>query len=463
MRHQAATLATWALLCPVVCFAGAGGASKAPQPASFQEQRSAFVDLLDGWSRLAKAEGETFAELASKVEGIRAHAAALKEEKGQAALKALAKDRGAFEQWKRDFLKKLYEAKQGGRLSQAPRAARRKFANLAETQVDAFRRLAHRPFIAGPELKSLEATIVNADAPGKLGRMFDNELERAGVTLSPVLAEAAPPVEAASLAEARTVLPMTTSELFSAAGAPRLADRAVRPASYSVPSRSFSAAAISVPSPETPETTGAAPLAGSGTSGNMRSWQRELLAATGAWKLLSAVGVNPERFLAALTGAESGYSVEATSSAGAAGAMQVMPGTARGILRGNEYRQLAAKYGLPVYRASGMSDEAIQRMLNRDWRTNILLGILYIKDQADSFGDYVSGLGVSAGRKAQLMMNMVASAYNAGPGRVFSALDRLSRKGISLASVNPTDSLVHIRETQNYVSKILRDYGPSWL
>ncbi|MEA3402282.1 MAG: lytic transglycosylase domain-containing protein [Armatimonadota bacterium] len=102
-----------------------------------------------------------------------------------------------------------------------------------------------------------------------------------------------------------------------------------------------------------------------------------------------------EDLLHAVIQAESGYNPRCTSSAGAVGLMQLMPGTARAL---------------------GVSDAY-------DPVQNVLGGARYLREQLDRFGD----------------LSLALAAYNAGPGAV-------QRHG----------GIPPYRETQGYVRRVLR-------
>ncbi|MBI5200823.1 MAG: transglycosylase SLT domain-containing protein [Elusimicrobia bacterium] len=463
LREAVLAAALFSLAIPLAAETGAGQRSHGvvPTKAQLTERRNALLESLEGWRGLSQAEGAGLAEIAGRLENVKAsllHLPVDADLRSPEALRALETGidthRTMFEDWKKEFLAALYAAKNHGQeLASAAPEARERFAAFTDRQADVFRELAHRPAISAGRLDSLRAQIAGAQEPSALDRIFDNEALRAGLP-------------AMALASARTDIPQqavyerpvhATPASFSPAPSHTLA---VQPLAHGLSNFRVDGAVVPSPAASHPVTAddGGA-LKGASAKGDKRSWQVELLKRTGAWSILSSVGVDPETFIRSLTGAESGYATDATSSAGAAGVMQVMPETARGIMKGSAYKRIAREYGLAVYDQAKMSSDAIQRMLNRDWRTNILLGMLYIKDQADTFVGYAERARVSIEDKAKLMMNMVAGAYNAGPGRVWQALNRLRSQGVSLASINPAQSLVKIRETQNYVKKILRDYG----
>lgn len=109
-------------------------------------------------------------------------------------------------------------------------------------------------------------------------------------------------------------------------------------------------------------------------------------------------GIDPKLF-DALVQAESSYRVDAVSSAGATGLAQLMPATARSL--------------------------GVQN-INDPWQ-NLEGGARYLKAMLDRFGDPALAL----------------AAYNAGPGRVSAAGNQIP----------------NIRETQNYVRKVLGNAG----
>jgi len=125
------------------------------------------------------------------------------------------------------------------------------------------------------------------------------------------------------------------------------------------------------------------------------------------------IGLDPA-YVYGLIRQESRFVMDARSSVGASGLMQIMPATARWTAR---------KIGLD-YSASQLND--------RD--TNILLGTNYLKMVLDDFG----------GSQA-----MAAAAYNAGPSR-----PRRWREGPALEPAIWAEN-IPFNETRDYVKKVL--------
>lgn len=423
--------------------------AKQPDRADLAQRRFALIDALDGWRALAEAQGALGA-LAGKLGDLKQ--ALLKIELGadlRAAGKALDDGGRSLDQLKAELLAALYAARSDGRsLQDAAPEERSRFESLAASQAEAFKQLARQPVAPGPELSALQARMLSADSARNIERLFENSAAR-GVKAEAV-AETIDPVPSHAPAAEAVVPASSGSSPWRVAAEPLAQSR------INWPAPAASHAVLRAPADDAPIQL---PAKGDHSTGAKQTWQRELLRRTGVTALLAAVGVDSERFVRALTGAESDYATNATSWAGAAGIMQVMPGTARGIMSGSRYRELAREYGLTVYSPKRMSDSQIQRMLNSDWRTCALLGILYIEDQARTFVGYAKNLAISVNDKAKLAMNMIAGAYNAGPGRIWQAFSRLRRQGLWLDDVNPGQSLVRFTETKNYVRKILSHYG----
>ena len=110
---------------------------------------------------------------------------------------------------------------------------------------------------------------------------------------------------------------------------------------------------------------------------------------------------------------ESRFIADARSNAGAAGLMQVMPGTAR---------MMAQRIGLRNYRAKGMTDV----------QTNVTLGTGYLKMVLDQLGHPV----------------LASAAYNAGPSRARRWRDARPLEGAVYAETIP------FPETRDYVKKV---------
>lgn len=145
--------------------------------------------------------------------------------------------------------------------------------------------------------------------------------------------------------------------------------------------------------------TDAAAAAGGAPVGS--GWKAKLPAAGRRWAdaietAATRHGIDP-RLLAALVKAESGFRQEARSHAGAIGLAQLMPGTARGL-------------GVDPYNPI----------------ENLEGGARFLKSMKDQFGSD----------------ELALAAYNAGPGRV-------QRAG----------GIPDIRETRNYVPKVMRFYN----
>jgi soluble lytic murein transglycosylase len=126
------------------------------------------------------------------------------------------------------------------------------------------------------------------------------------------------------------------------------------------------------------------------------------------------IGLDPA-YVYGLIRQESRFIMDARSSVGASGLMQVMPATAR---------ETARYIGLTGFTADQIND--------RD--TNIIIGTAYLKRALDDFGG---------------SMALAAAAYNAGPGR-----PRNWRNGPILEAAIWAEN-VPFSETRDYVKKVL--------
>jgi soluble lytic murein transglycosylase len=111
---------------------------------------------------------------------------------------------------------------------------------------------------------------------------------------------------------------------------------------------------------------------------------------------------------------ESRFISEARSAAGAAGLMQVMPGTARFV---------AAKIGMRGYRPKNVTEV----------KTNIAMGTGYMKMVLDQLGSPV----------------LASAAYNAGPSRARRWRDARPLEGAIYAETIP------YTETREYVKRVM--------
>lgn len=120
---------------------------------------------------------------------------------------------------------------------------------------------------------------------------------------------------------------------------------------------------------------------------------------------------------------ESAFGVDAISSAGAKGLMQIMPSTARGVAR-----EIKLPYST--------------RRLNRDARYNLTLGSVYMRDLLDDFdGSYV----------------MALAAYNAGPTRVRKWQREFGDPRSGAADPIDWVESIPLDETRDYVQRVIEN------
>lgn len=133
----------------------------------------------------------------------------------------------------------------------------------------------------------------------------------------------------------------------------------------------------------------------------------------------------PEKALVhAITFRESMFNPVVSSSAGALGLMQLMPGTAK---------ETSAKIGKPY----------TKEKLTADPNYNVLLGSTYLKRMLDRYNGFYP---------------LAIAAYNAGPGNVDSWIAEMGDP--RLPGVNVINWIEHIPiyETRNYVQRVMETY-----
>jgi soluble lytic murein transglycosylase len=118
---------------------------------------------------------------------------------------------------------------------------------------------------------------------------------------------------------------------------------------------------------------------------------------------------------------ESEFNASVISSAGARGLMQVMPGTAK---------QIAPKAGLPYNPGRLTSDPAY----------NVALGSTYLRQLVDQFGPSVA---------------LVASGYNAGPGRPRRWITEFGDPRREDVDVVDWVETIPFTETRTYVMRVV--------
>lgn len=188
---------------------------------------------------------------------------------------------------------------------------------------------------------------------------------------------------------------------------------------------------------------------------------------SGLDRRLKQLGVDPLPFMLALVKAESEFRQHVVSGSNAYGYSQVIVPTAREVLVRNRhfYERMTGETLVPA-QVTG------QRLLD-DWRMNLMAGILYLKEHVQLFYGLVRQLP-TPDQQGKMLINLIASAYNAGPYAVAgyltgkrpaqvtrAELESLSNNDRALATVAaaaPEESVVPYEETRGYVRKIQSSY-----
>lgn len=155
----------------------------------------------------------------------------------------------------------------------------------------------------------------------------------------------------------------------------------------------------------------------------LAAWHRGVGQLAGAWEQGSAAF---QRLVGSVIRHESGGRVDAVSSKGARGLMQLMPNTAR---------EVAAELGIPFSEARLVTDGDYNRRL----------GSTYLSMMLERY----------EGSEA-----LAVAAYNAGPGRVDQWLQRLGDPREGQLSEAEWIERIPFSETRNYTRSILRDIRP---
>lgn len=188
---------------------------------------------------------------------------------------------------------------------------------------------------------------------------------------------------------------------------------------------------------------------------------------SGLYQKLVGLGVDPLPFMLALVKSESNFQQRAVSPAAAYGYMQVLVPTAKGVLAKNKafYQEMTGEK-LNTGAISGQS-------LLDNWKMNVIAGTLFLKEQVERFDGLVEKLP-TAEQQGKMLINLIASAYNAGPGAVAayltgqrpSQVSAAELRGIEdnaqaqqkVAAATAEKSVVPYRETRGYVAKIQNWY-----
>lgn len=195
----------------------------------------------------------------------------------------------------------------------------------------------------------------------------------------------------------------------------------------------------------------------------MVSYLTRIMHKSGLYEKLVALGVDPLPFMLSMVKSESDFRQGAVSEAGAYGYMQVLVPTAKETLRRNRafYEE---ETGRKLYTKNVTGQSLIS-----DWKTNIIAGTLYLKEQVERFDGLVRDLPTPR-QQGAMLINLIASAYNAGEAGLTKFLLGKSRvtwsevEGVEHnekakarvleAAADPTRSIVGYRETRGYVKKI---------
>ena len=140
---------------------------------------------------------------------------------------------------------------------------------------------------------------------------------------------------------------------------------------------------------------------------------------------LGATGAIERALALALTRQESAFNAGATSSSGALGLMQLMPGTARDV---------AGRAGVPF----------VQDKLTRDPAYNVTLGSQYLGEMLQRFGG---------------SYELALAAYNAGPNRVARWLETNGDPRAGKIDMVDWIEMIPFRETRNYVQRVMEGVG----
>lgn len=186
---------------------------------------------------------------------------------------------------------------------------------------------------------------------------------------------------------------------------------------------------------------------------------------SGLYQKLVSLGIDPLPFMLALVKSESNFQQRVVSPAAAYGYMQVLVPTAKGVLSKNKgfYQEMT---GEKLGAVTGQS-------LLDNWKMNVIAGTLFLKEQVERFDGLVAELPTRE-QQGKMLINLIASAYNAGPGAVAayltgqrpSQVSAAELRGIEdnekaqqkVAAATAEKSVVPYKETRGYVAKIQNWY-----